>query len=116
MSDYAGFGDPSSQKNALLVECGQHWEQASRKVAIETMFRFLKATHLADDALLAAHGIAGAPPAQKFVTVTDAVTIERSEEHTSELQSLMRISYAVFCLQKKKKQKPTKDNHINTQS
>src|SRR3546814_1628572 len=28
--------------------------------------------------------------------------IERSEEHTSELQSLMRISYAVFCLKKKK--------------
>src|SRR3546814_3287072 len=33
----------------------------------------------------------------------------RSEEHTSELQSLMRISYAAFCL-KKKKYKPTKDN------
>src|SRR3546814_2732737 len=31
--------------------------------------------------------------------------IRRSEEHTSELQSLMRISYAVFCLKKKKKQK-----------
>src|SRR3546814_2986554 len=31
---------------------------------------------------------------------------ERSEEHTSELQSLMRISYAVFCLKKKKKQIP----------
>src|SRR3546814_9157920 len=30
---------------------------------------------------------------------------DRSEEHTSELQSLMRISYAVFCLQKKKKTK-----------
>src|SRR3546814_9598838 len=29
----------------------------------------------------------------------------RSEEHTSELQSLMRISYAVFCLKKKKEQK-----------
>src|SRR3546814_7631597 len=29
---------------------------------------------------------------------------ERSEEHTSELQSIMRISYAVFCLKKKKKQ------------
>src|SRR3546814_9878730 len=29
---------------------------------------------------------------------------ERSEEHTSELQSLMRISYAVFCLKKKKTQ------------
>src|SRR3546814_10879079 len=30
---------------------------------------------------------------------------DRSEEHTSELQSLMRISYAVFCLKKKKKTK-----------
>src|SRR3546814_1305942 len=33
--------------------------------------------------------------------VTEAVR-QRSEEHTSELQSLMRISYAVFCLKKKK--------------
>src|SRR3546814_10894458 len=31
-----------------------------------------------------------------------AVVAERSEEHTSELQSLMRISYAVFCLKKKR--------------
>src|SRR3546814_1139535 len=31
----------------------------------------------------------------------------RSEEHTSELQSLMRISYAVFCLQKKQNKRPT---------
>src|SRR3546814_6103774 len=30
--------------------------------------------------------------------------VERSEEHTSELQSLMHISYAVFCLKKKKRQ------------
>src|SRR3546814_8538859 len=34
-------------------------------------------------------------------------TMKRSEEHTSELQSLMRISYAVFCLKKQKKQKNT---------
>src|SRR3546814_8415013 len=34
----------------------------------------------------------------------------RSEEHTSELQSLMRISYAVFCLKKKKQKQPTKQN------
>src|SRR3546814_959904 len=31
-----------------------------------------------------------------------AILLDRSEEHTSELQSLMRISYAVFCLKKKK--------------
>src|SRR3546814_3124531 len=34
----------------------------------------------------------------------------RSEEHTSELQSLMRISYAVFCLQKKKNNQHTHNN------
>src|SRR3546814_10728774 len=43
------------------------------------------------------------------VTESDSCSVccssERSEEHTSELQSLMRISYAVFCLKKKKKQK-----------
>src|SRR3546814_7136899 len=33
--------------------------------------------------------------------------VARSEEHTSELQSLMRISYAVFCLKKKKKKGTT---------
>src|SRR3546814_1749386 len=38
---------------------------------------------------------------------------ERSEEHTSELQSLMRISYAVFCL-KKKKNKTERRRQINT--
>src|SRR3546814_3140716 len=35
--------------------------------------------------------------------VVEPVVFHRSEEHTSELQSLMRISYAVFCLKKKKK-------------
>src|SRR3546814_5853867 len=40
----------------------------------------------------------------------DTITSDRSEEHTSELQSLMRISYAVFCLKKKKKKK----NHRST--
>src|SRR3546814_6294697 len=42
---------------------------------------------------------------QKHVEVDEP----RSEEHTSELQSLMRISYAVFCLKKK-----TNKNNINT--
>src|SRR3546814_7425139 len=39
--------------------------------------------------------------------------IGRSEEHTSELQSLMRISYAVFCLKKKNKHKEIKDQMIS---
>src|SRR3546814_2524700 len=43
------------------------------------------------------------------------VSLVKSEEHTSELQSLMRISYAVFCLKKKKNIKPIKHqpNHSN---
>src|SRR3546814_8434630 len=39
-------------------------------------------------------------------------TCTRSEEHTSELQSLMRISYAVFCLKKKKKKKNNKEQQL----
>src|SRR3546814_7357261 len=40
----------------------------------------------------------------------------RSEEHTSELQSLMRISYAVFCLKKKKKKQITETNKTTPQT
>src|SRR3546814_2866302 len=40
----------------------------------------------------------------------------RSEEHTSELQSLMRISYAVFCLKKKTKNQKTSHNKRTEQS
>src|SRR3546814_659693 len=39
-------------------------------------------------------------PYNRIIALDDAV-VRRSEEHTSELQSLMRISYAVFCLKKK---------------
>src|SRR3546814_1316809 len=42
--------------------------------------------------------------------IHDTVPVMRSEEHTSELQSLMRISYAVFCLKKKKKRDAQKLN------
>src|SRR3546814_1079873 len=40
----------------------------------------------------------------------DRANMQRSEEHTSELQSLMRISYAVFCLKKKNKNIQKNDN------
>src|SRR3546814_6993074 len=49
-------------------------------------------------------GIVAGAPSGLSDPVTDPFTgevIDRSEEHTSELQSLMRISYAVFCLKKK---------------
>src|SRR3546814_5667878 len=51
--------------------------------------------------------------ARKRIQVRTQELQNRSEEHTSELQSLMRISYAVFCLKKKKKH--TQQQKNNTQ-
>src|SRR3546814_6127260 len=45
------------------------------------------------------------PPSQADIPANWEVVPSRSEEHTSELQSLMRISYAVFCLKKKNKKR-----------
>src|SRR3546814_7679863 len=47
--------------------------------------------------------------------INGAAAARRSEEHTSELQSLMRISYAVFCL-KKQKTNINNHNYVNTTS
>src|SRR3546814_6337570 len=49
--------------------------------------------------------IGGLPGMKPLGVTDDALRLLRSEEHTSELQSLMRISYAVFCLKKKKTKK-----------
>src|SRR3546814_8526427 len=60
--------------------------------------------------------LAGAKASPPVIDYADAETIEfhkRSEEHPSELQSLMRISYAVFCLKKTKHNKATKHNNIH---
>src|SRR3546814_7332333 len=54
----------------------------------------------------AAPGLLRAIALSLRIASTRSASFVRSEEHTSELQSLMRISYAVFCL-KKKKQKST---------
>lgn len=46
MRDFGEFSEPSSFKNALLVECGQHWEKSSEPIAIETMVRFIRNTNI----------------------------------------------------------------------
>src|SRR3546814_8896994 len=51
-----------------------------------------------------------------MLAATGLDRMPRSEEHTSELQSLMRISYAVFCLKKKKKQREQKTDEITYQN
>src|SRR3546814_7799051 len=64
----------------------------------------------AADAAASAAEIAAASAA----AIASAAPAPRSEEHTSELQSLMRISYAVFCLKKKKTNKKI-EIHISHQ-
>lgn len=78
MRDYEDFVNPSSPRNSLLVECGQHWEKASADCAIETLFRFLVVTGTinVDDA--APHSRL-TPQPQQFIEVSGPVTIKTDE-------------------------------------
>jgi len=93
LRDYAGFVDPASAKNALLVECGQHWRAGSETVALETAIRFLAATGTIEAATaqaFGAYGVYGAygdygdygdygpdapTPPQRVIEVSEAVTV-----------------------------------------
>lgn len=79
MRDFGGFGDPSSPKNALLVECGQHWERAAEDVAWQTTWRFLLRTGVVDPQVAAREISPGAPAAQRLVRVTEAVVARTPE-------------------------------------
>src|SRR3546814_4496150 len=79
----------------------RRWRRRHRRTAIERIF--VKVPHFA---ALAATALSATPaPAQLSAAAQRPASAQlsatRSEEHTSELQSLMRISYAVFCLKKK---------------
>src|SRR3546814_3550128 len=96
-----GCGWPAGREHYIRPGFGlKHRQNAERACAINRLVPVLRAQ-------LGKH--LGNIPFDRFVA-------ERSEEHTSELQSLMRISYAVFCLKKKKKDpmihyRRTKHNH-----
>jgi hypothetical protein len=76
MRDYGAFGDPAKPHNALLVECGQHWETASESVAKETLVRFLAHAGIADAAWAKRHLPKKKPAPQRLIEVTHAVTIK----------------------------------------
>jgi len=75
MRDYGGFGDPESDKNALLLECGQHWEAASADVAIDSALRFLKLIGTVDLEFCGDHHLE-LPDEQKLIEVSGPVTIK----------------------------------------
>ena len=76
LRDYAHFDDPGDPRNALLVECGQHWEAAAPIVAQQVMLRFLRHFGMAEPAFIEAHLDGAALPPQRTIAVTDVVTIE----------------------------------------
>src|SRR3546814_1348326 len=89
----------------LIIEGAVVGEQNDRIIGCE---RVRRDRHGREIESMLAHFGEGFPVGIGIIHMGAAVAQPRSEEHTSELQSLMRISYAVFCLKKKK--------HINTKS
>ena len=78
MIDRGAYGDPASAKRALLIECGQHWEQAAADVAIDTLVRFLGLTGAAEAAWVQANTRVALPEKQHLVRVTEPV-VARSD-------------------------------------
>src|SRR3546814_1455688 len=78
----------------LIVWLCENYDKPESSAQVEKLQKFLTANM---DVMHAAY-----PTIAKYFLCRRAVLRNRSEEHTSELQSLMRNSYAVFCLKKKK--------------
>jgi predicted deacylase len=76
LRDYAFFDRPDDARNALLIECGQHWERAAPEVAKQAMLRFLVHFGVADEGFARAHLPAEPAPPQTAIEVTHAITIE----------------------------------------
>jgi predicted deacylase len=75
LRDYAFFDESEDPRNALLIECGQHWEAAAPDVARQVTLRFLRHFGMIDPAFLEAHLEPVPMPAQKVIEVTAIVTI-----------------------------------------
>ena len=78
LRDYGGFGDPASDKNALLIECGQHWERDAGPVAIDSVYRFLMHFGMADRDTAGPH-LLPTPPTQTVIMVDRPVTIKTED-------------------------------------
>lgn len=75
LRDYGAFADEGSPKNALLIECGQHWEKRSVEVARETTLRFLLSLDMIECDVARRFLIDTPPAVQKVIEVTAPVTI-----------------------------------------
>jgi len=77
MRDRGGFGDPASPKNALLIECGQHWEASSAEVAIDSVVLFLRLTGIVPPDW---GNLRRPPPAQQHLVRVDRAVVALSSD------------------------------------
>src|SRR3546814_4866096 len=92
-----GLSAYSDRRQAMQVACDSRTLNTDLEIKVLT-------TAMAAAQQAAQHAVTAARTS--YEKVTGSPFQDRSEEHTSELQSLMRISYAVFCLKQKKPQPP----------
>ena len=76
MRDYEGFSDPNTTRNALLIECGQHWEVSSSDLAITAAWRVLSMLGVVSEETAALHLRVQPPGQQQFVEVSGPYTIQ----------------------------------------
>lgn len=81
MRDYEGFGDAASAKNALLIECGQHWEAGAVTVARDVTARFLLLAGVVEEADLPADWLQPLAPEMRVVRVTEPVVAKSMDFH-----------------------------------
>src|SRR3546814_9792775 len=98
---YVGKARALKNRVANYTQAARLPQRLQRMVAQTRAMEIVTTTSEAEALLLEAQLIKRYRPPYN-VLLRDDKSFPRSEEHTSELQSLMRISYAVFCLKKKK--------------
>ena len=95
LRDYAGFSAPGDPRNALLAECGQHWRAETAAIAGDIAYRFLLDLDMVDDDDAAAHLLPARPVPDKWIEVTDAVSVTSERCHfTGDYQGLEVIPAA----------------------
>lgn len=93
--DRGGFADPSSPRQAVLVECGAHWEALSADMALDVCLRFLSHLGMVDANWAAAHLPCPLPQRQRLVRVDQGLTARSAAfRFTLPVHHLMEIPRA----------------------
>lgn len=95
LRDYAGFGDPASEKAAVLFESGHHFEKQAYPAALDVAARFLMVAGIADKEDIENYLLPTKELQQKLVDITDAVTIKTDQfRFANDFEGMQQIDKA----------------------